>query len=98
MPAAADRNLYTYTGTYSDTGVPVTPALTAATNALKDSTSDSALTAAMLGLGNTADSDDVINATRESKLNDPLHSKPALVTYGGTKEAPEMTLFVADAM
>ncbi len=82
-----DRKLYTYTGTSS--------ALTDNSNALKDSTGNSALTPAMLELTSTVNSNTAINAARERKLNDPLHSKPVLVSYGGTEENPKITLFVA---
>jgi type IV pilus assembly protein PilY1 len=35
--------------------------------------------------------------TNDARLDmgDPLHSKPAVVTYGGTPEAPDVTVFVA---
>ena len=100
LPAAADRNLYTYTGAYSSSGVPDTPALTADSNALKAvATSD--LTAAMLGLSNpnpvalAAEFSSVLDTVRGYNLGAPLHSQPALVTYGGTETAPVMTLFTA---
>lgn len=100
LPAAADRNLYTYTGAYSSSGVPDTPALTADSNALKVvATSD--LAPDMLGLSNpdaaalTTEFNSVIDTVRGYNLGAPLHSQPVLVTYGGTEDAPTMTLFTA---
>lgn len=95
LPNANARKLYTYTGGYPVSAASST--LSAATNALKNNGS-SDLTAAMLGLtGNTADDDfdAAITATRSSNLGDPLHSKPTLITYGGTESDPDITLFVA---
>jgi len=93
LPNKNARKLYTYTGV----GSPANITLSDATNALK-TVGSSDLTAAMLGLtGNTADADfdAAITATRDSDLGDPLHSKPALITYGGTETDPDITLFVA---
>jgi type IV pilus assembly protein PilY1 len=39
------------------------------------------------------DADGIITDARVT-LGDPLHSKPVLLTYGGTEAAPDMTLFV----
>ena len=41
--------------------------------------------------------DDIDGDTVEARrrLGDPLHSKPVLLTYGGTDEAPDMTIFVS---
>ena len=39
------------------------------------------------------DSDTLTNDIRRH-MGDPLHSKPLLVTYGGTNAAPDMTLYV----
>jgi type IV pilus assembly protein PilY1 len=93
LPEPGVRKLYTYTGdTPADNA-----SLNADTNALENSES-SDLTPAMLGLtGDTADDvfDTVITATRSSELGDPLHSKPALITYGGSASNPDLTLFVA---
>ena len=96
LPSAASRNVYTYTGTYSDTGIPQSPAdsrLSHPSNGLTDT--NSSLIPAMLGLTDSNVADTVINTTRASTLADPLHSKPALVTYGGTESNPDVTLFVA---
>ena len=104
LPAAADRNLYTYTGTDNhDTGVPALPAsstLSNDSNALANNVSSN-LTAGMLGMTNIDAAaletafNNVIDTTRASTLADPLHSKPTLVTYGGTADDPDITLFVA---
>lgn len=93
LPAAASRNLYTYTGDYSTTG-PYT--LSSASNALENS-GPSSLTAAMLGMSNVnpAAFSAVLDTMRAAPLGAPLHSKPALVIYGGQENAPELTLFVA---
>ena len=100
LPNPNARKLYTYTGGYNSLGVPVSPSsstLSVATNSLKNNGS-SDLTAAMLGLTGAsanADFDAAITATRSSNFGDPLHSKPALITYGGTESDPDITLFVA---
>jgi type IV pilus assembly protein PilY1 len=97
LPNAPARNLYTYTGGYDkDSGVPIVPAsstLSDASNALK-TVASSDLTADMLDVAD-ADFDAVVTATRESNMNDPLHSKAALVTYDGPENDPDVTLFVA---
>ncbi|MDT8385065.1 MAG: PilC/PilY family type IV pilus protein [Gammaproteobacteria bacterium] len=100
LPAAASRKLYTYTSGYSSSGVPDVPALSAATNALKNDIASN-LTAAMLGLSNPdataleAEFTSVLDTIRASKIGAPLHSQPAMVTYGGTEASPDLTLFVA---
>ncbi len=53
----------------------------------------------LLGLDSDAENadtarDDIIAATRASTMGDPLHTQPALVTYGGDEANPIMTLFV----
>jgi type IV pilus assembly protein PilY1 len=100
LPAADERNLYTFTGTYTN-GVPDDndsshPTLSDDSNALKiDDPMTSALTYSMLGLTDDTNFDSVVNTIRSSTLGDPLHSKPVLVNYGGTNDAPDLTLFVA---
>ncbi|MDX1812361.1 MAG: hypothetical protein R3240_10465, partial [Gammaproteobacteria bacterium] len=104
LPTAAKRNLYTFTGTYTN-GVPDSsatsfPTLSNPNNALKNAPS-SELTAAMLGLSNPdpvaldAAFTSVIDTIRSDTLGDPLHSKPILVNYGGTAANPDLTLFAA---
>lgn len=101
LPGADSRNLYTYTGTYDIAGlVPDSPAISADSNALKNITS-SELSADMLGItGSSATVIDaefirVLDTVRSTTLGAPLHSQPALVTYGGTETSPDLTLFVA---
>lgn len=101
LPNAAARKLYTYTGGYDLANlVPDTPAISAATNALKNIAS-SDLEASMLGLINAdpialdAEFTSVIDTIRAGNIGAPLHSQPALVTYGGTETDPDLTLFVA---
>lgn len=97
LPSEATRNIYTYTGDYDTVG---SLELNNASNALTTAdTSD--LTTDMLGLSNAnatllaAEFEDVVSAARSAKLGAPLHSEPALVTYGGTETDPDLTLFVA---
>ncbi|HEC17801.1 MAG TPA: VWA domain-containing protein [Gammaproteobacteria bacterium] len=101
LPAAAARNLYTYTGGYQLDGLtPTDPAISADNNALRNSVS-SDLTAADLGITGTdsavvdAQFTSVIDAVRSFPIGAPLHTQPTLVTYGGTETSPDMTLFVA---
>ncbi|MCK4588035.1 MAG: pilus assembly protein PilY, partial [Gammaproteobacteria bacterium] len=98
LPSATNRNLYTYTGNYSTTGIPDSPALSTTSNALQNSAS---LTADMLGLANPdaaaldVEFNNVLNTIRASTMGDPLHSRPTLVNYGGSASNPTSTLFVA---
>jgi len=101
LPSAANRNLYTYTGGYDVAGlVPDDPDISANNNALKNVIS-SDLTADMLGItGASAAAIDaefasVLDTVRNNPLGAPLHSQPALVTYGRTEADPDLTLFVA---
>jgi len=102
LPAAASRKLYTYTDGYDETSgrIPDEPALTDASNLLDDA--NDALTRNLLGLSANLSEEDaatqrttIINATRASTLDAPLHSQPVLVTYGGSDSEPDITLFVA---
>lgn len=100
LPAASTRKLYTYTGNYSSSGVPDVASLTTSTNLLTD-TNDSLI--GLIGLPSTLTTSQetaqrgvIINTARASKLGAPLHSQPALVTYGGADAAhADLTLFVA---
>ncbi len=107
LPAANDRNLYTYTGDYDDEIglIPDTPGISTFKNALKNADS-SDLTADMLNISITDDDEDstrtnaeftrVLDAIRSAKIGAPLHSQPVLVTYGGDNaEDADLTLFVA---
>jgi type IV pilus assembly protein PilY1 len=101
LPNASARKLFTYTGGYDLTSglVPDSPALSTPGNALK-TVASSDLTPAMLGITGvdpalTTEFNNVIDTIRSSNLGAPLHSQPALVTYGGTEAAPDLTLFVA---
>jgi type IV pilus assembly protein PilY1 len=102
LPVAASRKLYTYTDGYDETSgrIPDEPALTDAANLLDDA--NDALTRTLLGLSADLSEEDaatqrttIINATRTSTLDAPLHSQPVLVTYGGSDSEPDITLFVA---
>ena len=100
-PAA--RKLYTYTGNYTDASVKV---LSDPVNKLEDSNTN--LTNAMLGSppdrakliqwarGMDVHDEDADGVTTEPRrdMGDPLHSNPVLVTYGGTDEAPDITVYV----
>jgi len=108
LPDASNRNLYTYTGDYDETGlIPDNPEISDAKHALKDTNRN--LTADMLDIKITDDDDDkkdrkktnaeftrVLDAIRDAKIGAPLHSQPVLVTYGGSDaEDVDLTLFVA---
>ncbi|MGQ0591126.1 MAG: pilus assembly protein [Gammaproteobacteria bacterium] len=99
----ATRNLYTYTGDYTDSSVKV---LSDAVNHLNDSNTN--LTSAMLGSpanrteliqwarGVDVDDEDADGDSTEARrdMGDPLHGNPVLVTYGGTEVAPDITVYV----
>ena len=71
---------------------------------------NNALTAEQFGLENNDDRDNIIDwlhgydvrdenrdgNTRDFRryMGDPLHSRPAIVTYGGTEEAPDSLVFI----
>lgn len=100
-----NRNVYTYTGA----AVPSNEALTASANALHESnaaiTKDMLGDGAMTDVARTQllqwargvdiqddDSDKDVTEARRS-MGDPLHTKPILITYGGDKTNPDITLF-----
>ncbi|MGH8478121.1 MAG: pilus assembly protein [Gammaproteobacteria bacterium] len=104
LDTPATRKLYTYTGDYATTGV---NDLSAAANLFADSNTN--LTDAMLGIAATdrtdliqwargvdVDDEDADSDYAEARrdMGDPLHSNPVLVTYGGTDEAPDITVYV----
>lgn len=94
LPTAASRNLYTFTGDYSASGVPTSHAtLSDAENTLKSTGSN--LTYDMLGLADDTNFASIISTIRSSELGDPLHSKPVLINYGGDADDPDLTLYVA---
>ncbi|MFQ5469236.1 MAG: pilus assembly protein [Gammaproteobacteria bacterium] len=100
------RNIYTYTGT----SAPNNESLTSSTNAFHESnaaitksmlgipTQTDAYRTSLLQWSRGIDvfdenEDGNTNDSRQS-MGDPLHSKPLLVTYGGTDTSPDITLFV----
>jgi type IV pilus assembly protein PilY1 len=100
LPIDSNRTLYTYTGSYSASGVPSTPLLSINDNLLNNA--NNALTADLLALPSSLTTAEValqrsaiISATRNYSIGAPLHAKPAIVTYGGTENNPTQSLFVA---
>jgi type IV pilus assembly protein PilY1 len=102
-PGTGLRNVYTDIAAYG--GSPVTN-LAATNNAF--STGNTAITgdATLLGLDATATSTEVNelitwargqmpDGTQRYEVGDPLHSRPAAVTYGGTATAPDLTVYAA---
>ncbi|NOX76790.1 MAG: hypothetical protein GXP17_09330 [Gammaproteobacteria bacterium] len=94
LPTNSARQLFTYTDDYTYTNgvIDIDSEDTVRLNA-------SAIPYDLLGLDETATNvvttrANIITSTRASKLGDPLHTQPALVTYGGTETDPIMTLFV----
>ena len=100
----ATRKLYTYTGDYTHTSV---KDLSDPMNSLTEGNTN--LTDAMLGIsaadraelirwarGEDVDDEDVDGLDTEARrdMGDPLHANPVLVTYGGSEDAPDITLFV----
>ena len=98
LPPVGDRKLYTFTGDYDKTTGQIPDSLL---TQFKDSNTN--LTRKLLGIDpnlSTADATAVratiINNIRGDRiLGAPLHSQPALITYGGSKTEPDITLFVA---
>jgi type IV pilus assembly protein PilY1 len=99
------RNVYTYTGAAE----PANVALTASAHALHETnlaiTKEMLGNAAMADANRTEllqwargvdtqddDSDGSVTDARR-RMGDPLHTKPVLITYGGTDAAPDITLF-----
>lgn len=99
LPTSTTRKVYTHYSGSSNT-------LSNAANAL--TTSNNNITKARLGLENSvADSYrnnlinwarglDPVSGNERKRLADPLHSIPHLVTYGGTDEAPDITIYHGD--
>lgn len=93
---ANKRNVYTYTGSSND--------LTDSSNIFHQN--NSAVTADILGVPTNARTNlikwargvDVDNETEGSRtrltMGDPLHSRPAILTYGGTEAVPDSVVFI----
>ncbi len=91
-----NRNVYTYTGTN-------TTDLTSTVNALSELNDD--ITAAMLNIPDAerdnllqwargVDVDNEHNGQTRLHMGDPLHSRPAILTYGGDATNPETVVFI----
>ena len=90
------RPVYTYTGADAD--------LTDSTNAFHES--NTAITSAILGVPDAdrtnllqwargVDVDDEsTGSTTRLQMGDPLHSRPAIITYGGTEAEPDSVVFI----
>ena len=90
------RNVYTYTGTS-------TTDLTSTTNALTELNGD--ITAAMLNVpeaerdnllqwASGIDVDNEYDGQTRLHMGDPLHSRPAILTYGGDATNPDTVVFI----
>lgn len=104
IPAVASRKVYTYLPGAS--GASTT--LSNSVNALSESNTN--ITSAMLGAADLAERNNILKWARgvdvndwdedgdtsevRHQLGDPLHSVPLLVTYGGTVDNQDTTLFV----
>ncbi len=100
----SSRKVYTYTGSAAPSNVNLTAAasklhednLTALTPLLD--IQDSSISATDLiqwarGVDLLdADRDDVTNEARK-QVADPLHTRPVLITYGGTESSPDLTIY-----
>ena len=92
-----DRNVYTYLGGGDKV-------LTSTVNQFSENNPD--ITAAMLGVPDSerinllkwargVDVDDESeNSTSRLQMGDPLHSRPVILTYGGSEAAPDSVVFV----
>lgn len=65
------RNIFTYTDTDSPSNSPLT----------RITTSETKITPALLGVSNDTEKDDLINWLYASKMTDPLHAKPVMISY-----------------
>lgn len=107
VPNYADRKIYTYTGSYPLTG---TPDLTANTNVVTDANTALTKTllgsAGMTNAERTTlvdwirgrdtedeDADGNVDENRYA-FGDPMHANAAVVTFGGTQDAPVQALFL----
>ena len=102
----SSRNVYTYTGSYpiteavSLTSHPLSYSNALITKGLLDISSET--DAYRTDLLKWASGIDVKDADGDSsttdartEMGDPIHSKPVLVTYGGTSTSPDITLYMA---
>jgi type IV pilus assembly protein PilY1 len=87
--AAANRNLYTYTGGAVPAGG-VTVSMGLANTLHKDNTS---ITTELMGLnsGQTVESDAALDWIQTAPMGAPLHTKPVMVNYGGQQVLYVMT-------
>ncbi len=100
------RTIYTYT----DAAAPVNASLSNITNALHedntaitktmlgDASMDDAYRTSLLqwarGVDIFDDNADTVTTDIRRQMGDPLHAEPVLITYGGTDQNPDITLFV----
>jgi len=91
LPAQTARVILTYTGS--------NPAGTAATmtelDALTSATQDSEFGTSSTSTPTTSEVIDFAYSNTIKRMGDPLHSSPAVVTFGGTSAAPVDTVYVA---
>jgi len=101
------RSVYTYTGSAAPSDVALTDTANALTETnaaitktmLGDATMTDSLRTAVLQWAKGVDllDEDSDGDTTDARrhMGDPLHSKPVLITYGGTDANPDMTLYAA---
>ncbi len=98
------RNVYTYTGTnstLSDSSNHLKDSNTALTDTMLDivaeQTANSSFRSTMLswigGVDVLDENDDGSFSDARKFVGDPLHSRPALITYGGTSSAPDTVAY-----
>ncbi len=104
---STSRNLYTYTGAAAPSNVALTAdahafhedndALTVELLGVPSATADERTQLIQWGRGIDVLDDDLDGSTTDARraMGDPLHAKPVLMTYGGTDDDPDITLFLS---
>lgn len=90
----ANRNLYS---DHNNNLVPFETAATSTTLDMDAHTEEEVLKLKNWVLGFDVDDEDGDNSSTDSRnsVGDPLHSEPVVVTYGGTEERPDSTIYFA---
>lgn len=104
------RNTYTYVGAAAAT-MPYSPAIDLTVGTQELTETNASITDAMLGAASATERSNILKFARGVDLRDydedgntsevrlqygdPLHSRPVIVTYGGTSAAPDNAVFFA---
>ena len=105
VPEPASRKVYTYLSGASSPSKTLTNSvnklhednseITTGMLGVADSSTRAKVLAWARGVDNKDNDGDSFYTDKRTQMGDPLHSVPALVTYGGTDENPDITIYVA---